>query len=531
MVAHAGSKRFPSLELTKGLRKYLLLVYCCILGNPVVAVHVQYDHAELSRLGRERSLRILKKALAKASEYESPEALFAQIANATIAVHTPDDSLDMIDRLADGLEKWEENGATWPRSDVNAFAAFAQCVAPFSSEKRDNYLKRALLRSVQQSPTDEFLPKMLQLERQLWSAILLSREYPAQAEDQLRRLWHEVKHMGEFGDSHPRSWKEEVRSRLTRLNPALMLKVCAEDNIEHYCLRHGQELHEHIYGRANRFSEILIKHAVEHGRPSVKLLHLYKFYDVEDAYRRASKLPANYLVGVFDRGYATSDVLGYWAWMDPAKALHLAEQETDPDTLRDAIQAVSTTWAYLRPEQIERAIRKQDNEVRKSWARQIAAEEQERRKEGKPQTDSLAAFCTNDSPRTLTRDRFACSTAEREKRVASLLEVIETSDDNTLYELTCVFVYDKQLGMKMLQPNKYYRTRQAYLIQIIENLGYGGDHELAEELLGEVEGTPEYVKTACSLAKNTVKRIYVLHGPGAPHTRKRATPDEGFGNR
>jgi hypothetical protein len=496
-----------------------------------MAEHVQHDYAELLTAGRKQSLRILEKAISKASGVECPEALFAQIANAAIAVHTPDDACRLIEKMAAHLKRWEKDGAAWPKSRVNAFASFAECVAPFSFDKRDAYLNRAQARSTRQHSDDEQVTRMLGLERELWSVILLSRKQSSQARATLRALLLEAKKLGYFESDAPRSYVMALLDRLTRLDPVLMLKVWPKENKEHlpaYCMRQARELHEQAYGGTNRFSEILLAYAVKHGKPSVKLLKLYKFYDTEHAYERAAKLPADNLSGGFYRSWATKDILGYWAWSDPEKALELAEQEKDSNVLRDVIQAVSTTWAYVRPEQIERALQKQDNKVRKSWARRIASEELARRREGKPPTTSPDALCpVGESPRPSTRQRFACSRAERDRRIAMLRETIETSEDDALYELTCLFMHDKALAFELMQPNKYYATRQSYLVRVIYKMGYWGDHGLGEELLEEIERPEAYVRSACDLAKNVMKRIYVLHGKDAPRIRKRANTGKG----
>jgi hypothetical protein len=71
-----------------------------------------------------------------------------------------------------------------------------------------------------------------------------------------------------------------------------------------------------------------------------------------------------------------------WAQRDPVAALEAAEKHPDGVTKRELLSKVARVWAALRPDDIERAIRNQDTEIRRTWARDAAAAELARRKRG-----------------------------------------------------------------------------------------------------------------------------------------------------
>jgi hypothetical protein len=507
-------------ELNRILRQLSAVLLICILTTSAWARHVQHDHVKLLAANKVRSARILGKAISKAATVASPESLFRDIANAAVAVHGEKDACGLIDQMAAHLKKWEKAPASWPKTQVNAFFEFAKCVAPFSRAKRDAYLVRGLNRSKYQSSENKHIAIMFAMEQDLYRAALLASRQPSQGVKQLQALLLKVKTIKYLGstDSHlGRSYETGLLENLIRLDPELLIKVWPKQkqDLPAYCFSKAREFHRHTYGGVNRFSGVLLAYAIKNGKPSLKLLGLYKYYDVKVAYEHALKLPSGYSGG---RGSTLAGILKYWAWSDPDKALELGEREKNADALRDIIQGVSTTWAYLRPEQVERALQKQDNKVRQGWARRIAAEELVRRKKGKPPTNSPDAFCPpgESYPRSTTQARFACSPEEKKLHIQKLLNIIKSSEDNTQYQLACLFAYDKALATKMLKPNKHYSSRREALTSMIHFMGYWGDHGIGEELLEEFADPIHYVSAACVLAQHAVERFYLQHGKGVP---------------
>ena len=401
----------------------LLATSVLLLVTPAPAqVGHHYDRI-LDTSGPRRSLRILEKAIRKASTIDNPERSYIRIAETAIAVKKAGDVCRLLDQMAGQMEKWEVEDGVWPESTVNAFAVFAESVAPFCRYRRDAFLARALKRSEQQLPDENCVPKMLELEKELWRAVLLSTRHRDQAIPKLQALLVRANAAGPTHGCLDYSYRDRILDKLARLDPELMLKVWPaedKDKLPKHCFQLARQLHRFTYRGRNHVSDVLLGYAAKHGEPSEECLELHELYSVDKALAR--------------------------------------------------------------------------------------------RRIGQVFRVPPAAFSNYASPRRSTKERLACSPEEKKRRIQRLVEVVETSEDDTLYEVQCLLVYDKALGLKMMKPNRYHSSRQAFLGRVIYDMGYWGDHDLAEELLEEITYPPHYVSVACDLAKHAVEQRYVMSG-------------------
>ncbi len=364
----------------------LLVIHTIPAGAQFEQIHLKDEQRTALRV---RSLHQLEKALRSAQDTDDI-LLLLRVAQTSTGIHGAI-AMPMVRQVRDllGSGQWK------PRYGIPQ-AILARLAAPFDVELRDELLTEAIEASRLVSPA-EIYPKphrddradqyeiLMELERELWKSVVTYRSRPAPSAERLRKLLSGGKEAGIFLSEAGMMYDNALLRRLCVLEPRLLFEVWSEtkpaDKLSGYC---ASAAHDAL----GSFREVLITHAVRNGEQGVRALQIYRTYAPEDAYHMAHHLPRESYYEEHDRKAALPGIIELWAWRDPEKALQEAERETDTDLRRELVDKVSFVWAHKRPEDIERALRHQDNEYRKDRARKMAAAELDRRSRGLPAQDS-----------------------------------------------------------------------------------------------------------------------------------------------
>lgn len=224
----------------------------------------------------------------------------------------------------------------------------------------------------------EFERQMLEYSVRLWHAILEQRNDRAKAATLTKALLADAKQKGLIwlgctGTSYDYELTEDLSNLDAYLFLAVMSEVWTKKDLAQYCASRAYS--RWLDYQRDAFTGVLAGYAVENGAANGDVMRIHNLYEFQKALERSRKgelvLPIDEL-----------------AWHDPDAALAIAEKEPNEDKRRGLIDMVARVWAYKRPEQVERANKNQDNEVRRSWARNLAREEMEWRKKGNPPRDT-----------------------------------------------------------------------------------------------------------------------------------------------
>ena len=215
---------------------------------------------------------------------------------------------------------------------------------------------------------------MLEYDVRLWQAILVQSTDRARAIELTRKLLDDAKQkgliwLGCIGRTYDGDLAEDLSNLDADLFLAVMSEVWPKNHLAQIC--NSRAYSRWLDRQKDAFTGILAKYAVENGAANGDVMRIHSRYELPKVLEQARK------------GVLTLPITDL-AWHDPDAALAIAEKEPDEMQRRGMIDMVARVWAYKRPDQIERAIKNQDNEVRRSWARDLAREELEWRKKGNP---------------------------------------------------------------------------------------------------------------------------------------------------
>ena len=212
----------------------------------------------------------------------------------------------------------------------------------------------------------------------LWQAILVQRTDRAKAIELTKALLDDAKQkgliwLGCIGRTYDGDLAEDLSSLDADLFLAVMSEVWPKKLLAQIC--NSRAYSRWLDRQKDAFTGVLARYAVENGAANGDVMRVHSRYELPKALEQARK------------GILTLPITDL-AWQDPDVALAIAEKEEDETQRRGLIDVVAQVWAYKKPDQIERAIKNQDNEVRRSWARNLAREELEWRKKGNPPRDT-----------------------------------------------------------------------------------------------------------------------------------------------
>jgi hypothetical protein len=346
----------------------------------------------------DRAFAVLDAALVRVWDIPDPRDLLSEVIRTATEVD-PVRTCDRIRVVAVRLQKLK-----LPPATRVAWASFARAAAPHDRELRDALLRVAvtdarkaladaaiwkadpvppgvIARSDPQRLRD-FEKQMLEYSVRLWEAVLKQRDDRAAAINLTTSLLADAKAKGLIWlGCIGRTYDGTLTEDLTDLDAELFLDVAKarKENVAGFCASRAYT--RWLNRQKDAFTGVLVKHAVENGAPTSDtirgdVIRIYSRYD----FRRVWDL----VVKQGPPGLLIVDL----AWRDPDAALAAAEKEPGESARRDLIDLVSRVWAYKKPDQIERAVKNQDNEVRRSYARGLAAKELEWRKEGNPPRDT-----------------------------------------------------------------------------------------------------------------------------------------------
>lgn len=224
----------------------------------------------------------------------------------------------------------------------------------------------------------------------VWDSVLEARNDRERAAKRLASVFDESEAAGHTGGDNPASFKKLTWREAAGLDPDLLLKAAAGEPqkmaMATFCFERATD--REAARRFDAFTRTLITFAVDNGKCNGRSLRLFKHFDLERAWRLAQDLPDDDSAN--GRFAALSEVIIDYAWSRPDDALAVAEAEKDEGRRRNLIEDVSWVWAFKKPEEIERAIRNQDNALRRQWVREAAADELAHRRAGHPPRDTPA---------------------------------------------------------------------------------------------------------------------------------------------
>jgi hypothetical protein len=354
----------------------------------------EYSPGYKKALEADRAFEVLDVAFARVWEIPDPREPLAELIRRAAEV----DPVRACDRIRTASVRLQKR--TLPPARRVMWDSFAVAAAAQDRELRDALLRLAVAHAGRSlAEADLWLPdpvppggfplsnprKLREFERQmleysvrLWKAILEQRTDRAKAIELTRTLLADAKlkgliWLGCIGRTYDGDLTEDLSSLDADLFLAVMSDVWPKRDL---ALVYGSRAYSRwLNYQRDAFTGILTKYAVENGAASGDVMRIHNRYEFQQALEQSRKgelvLPIDEL-----------------AWHDPDAALAIAEKELNEDKRRGLIDMVARVWAYKRPEQIERAIKNQDNEVRRSWARELAREELEWRRKGNPPRDT-----------------------------------------------------------------------------------------------------------------------------------------------
>ena len=394
-MSHTAPARWP---------KTLLLVGCLIAGTLAQA---STGAAEADNR-RDRAWDILDAASDKAWAEPDPRWYLPDILGLYVRIDSRR-GCEVVREQSDRLAR-----SNLPPSRYDVQGLLAALVAPHDRQLRDLLLRRAvadaraalseeplwkagpdgLMGPYRGEPDEE--KRLLAFSERLWGCVLRREADPDAAAKSLARLLNDAGAAGYYGTCEQTSYDMAVRYKLAGLDPTFLLSDGSGGVAQpEYAWRLSQLAHNRwLNGQRDSFTGLLITYAVNHGMTRRTDFETYMQYDLPGAWALARTLPQDRRGISSDRDASLCDIITFWAWQDPDAALAASEGEPDADLRRDLVERVAKVWAYKRPEQIERALRNQDNAVRRDGARETAAEEIAWRKGGGKPHDSI-----NNRPR------------------------------------------------------------------------------------------------------------------------------------
>jgi hypothetical protein len=342
----------------------------------------------------DRAFEVLDVAFERVWEIPDPRAALVQIVLAAAQVD-PVRACDRIRAASVRLQKLKLSPAREVTWDWLAVAA-----APQDRELRDALLRLAVAHAARSladanlwkpdpvppgtvpmgDPRQlrEFERQMLEYSVRLWQAILVKGTDPGKGIELTKALLADAKQkgvipLGCISRSYDYTLAEDLSGLDADLFLAVMSEVWPKKLLAQVCASRAYS--RWLDYQRDSFTGVLARYAIENGAANGDVMRIHNRFEFQKALEQSRKgmlvLPIDEL-----------------AWHDPDAALAIAEKEPDETQRRGMIDAVAQVWAYKRPEQIERAIKNQDNEVRRSWARNMAREELEWRKKGNPPRDT-----------------------------------------------------------------------------------------------------------------------------------------------
>ena len=345
---------------------------------------------------------LLDAALTKAWAEADPRGLVDAVLRAAVAVD-PDAARRRVRQASDKLA-----GLRLPPLRRSIHGELAPLVAAHDRQLRDVLLARAVAEAraalafaplwqapaarppgvplVEPQKSVDQERQLLTFSARLWEGVLQAGVDRAAGLADLGRLLADARAAGYHGSDALFEYEHTVLGRLADLDPALLLAGppagWGKKELATYCGH--QAYHRWVNGQRDAFTGTLAARAVAGGVTSENVFKVYKHYDVAGAWAAAEKLPADRANPGSGRGGLLGGLIADFAWHDPDAALAAAEREPDADIRRELVDQVARVWAYKKPDQIERAVRDQDNEVRRGWARDAAADELAWRARGHP---------------------------------------------------------------------------------------------------------------------------------------------------
>lgn len=428
--------------------------------------HVFSNHATLLENARDSSLAFLHRAIDRASNLEEPGEGYILIAEACIADREPSVVLQLISQMSERLKTHVETQDEYSPTPSEAFLKFAQCVAPISHEERDVHL-RSLLWCLNRYQKNGL--KVLTMDDSFRVArIILGLEANNTA--------------------------LKPSPLLLRLDPNLYIKALNDRVVESYRLlyREARELHMFVYHGPNNHSRTLLEYLVENGQQSNKVLSIYKHYNP----LRAAE--------------TSKDFISYLAWTEPDIAIELASQVTDDFERFWVYIRIGRVLAYTNPERVEEVLVHIDNGLHRNAIRNTAAEESERRNQGKPPTLTPDAFC--DQPRSVPRENIDISPEDREYEVENLEYIFHHGRSHLRpWVISNLLVFDYEKALRLIPELSEAGSTDDAFHKVLRRSLFGMDPNKIARLLEYIDDDMIFVESASALAKSMVARRYYIH--------------------
>lgn len=238
----------------------------------------------------------------------------------------------------------------------------------------------------------DFEKQSLAYRIRLWEAVLLLRSDPAKASELTHALLADARAKGLCSlGCISRSYDYDLLNELAGLDADFYLAVVTKlSNVENVAADCASRAYSRWLNRnRDAFAGTFAKYAVENGTTRGDVILMFAHYDFSKAWAEVAKLPPDDPSSTtFRRSGPLSGLIVMLAWRDPDAALAEAAKEPNEFLRRSLVENVSRVWAQKCPDQIERALKHQDNYVRQSWAREQAAAELKWRQEGNPPRDT-----------------------------------------------------------------------------------------------------------------------------------------------
>lgn len=480
----------------------------------------------------EVALEVLDTALVKAWTRPDPRDLVASVLRTATEID-PKRASNRVQAAAERLRK-----LSLPPRRRDVLHSLAEDVAPLDPKLRDELLRlaitdarkalaeKALWKAPPRDP--DVIPfgdpqslidqekQILAFQVRLWESVVKRGEDNAAARRLVELLLADAKAKGFFGSDAPARYDYYLCRNLANLDPSLVLavlpKIWGKKSTADFC---GSIAYDRwVDRRRDSFTGLLAKYAVESGVRAPHVFEVFGHYDLDGAWAIAEQMPDEPTRPDSPRRTILSHLIVDLAWRDPEAALAAAEKEPDALTRRGWIDQVARVWAYKKPDQIERAIRNQDNELRRQWTRDAAAEELEWRRKGNPPRDT----------RDKLPPRFRHMTPEERKKAGrpkahpDVIRVVENPADtewlkgpersHRLHEAAQItYVESGNLDGVLMIARSFNDPDEADQLysQLAEAISRAGPPPHAVRLLAFVKSPYRSVMTSCLVARGLVR--------------------------
>jgi hypothetical protein len=360
----------------------------------------EHSPAYQKALEADRAFAVVDLALERVWELPDPRDALSEL----IRVATEVDPVRTCDRVREVGVRLQKMKLPPARHVV--WASFARATAPQDRDLRDALLRvavaqarRALADAELWKPDPvppgavplsdpqrlrDFEKQSLEYHVRLWQAVLEQRIDRARAIELTNALLADAKAKGSCNlGCISGNYHYDLLQALTSLDADLFFatvpKEWSKKGLAEYCASRAYS--RWLDRQKDAFTGLLVKYAVENGAPSGDTIR-------GDVIRIAARYDFQRVWELVTAKGTPGSLITDLAWRDLDAALAVAEKEPDEATRRRLIDLVSRVWAYKKPDQIERALKNQDNAVRRDYARELAAAELEWRKQGNPPRDT-----------------------------------------------------------------------------------------------------------------------------------------------